>query len=196
MLPYTPVPTLLPATISQPQDAIDNVVVATVNPMVQKALDAIAWQQLLRTEFASFNLLDQTIAASGYFGFNTTPGIGGTGFSVSGAGDTEIHVADPGVYLAALVGVCTNSSGTADQGQPFFFSLDAGALGTYGKVPGVRPGADSGVTTKLGAFSGFGIVEITNVATQFFQLFNPNVMSLTIAAADGMLSQLYLVRLK
>lgn len=79
---YTPVPTVLPASITLPQDVVDDVVVGTVNPPMQTLADAVAWVTepltsggtFSPTGGLTFDLLGGPFTITGGYGLVIGPG--------------------------------------------------------------------------------------------------------------------------
>lgn len=116
--PYVPVPTILPATITLPQDVIDDVVVGTVNPPFAALANAVAYINRLGTQAARYQI-DPGSVGNGdpclLTAFFEGPGISSTADTIS--------VTDGGIYVGLLDARVT--CGDTTDGIEVSFALEA-----------------------------------------------------------------------
>lgn len=108
-IPYTPTPNPLPATITLPQDVIDDVVVGTVNPQVAQVADAVLYER----ESVDGCYLRASITDGTYTGVRFPLVISlPAGNLISIVSGDKFHVDEAGYYFASFQLLVTIDSAT------------------------------------------------------------------------------------
>jgi hypothetical protein len=113
MLPYTPVPIALPADIDLPQDVIDDVVVATVNPWAQELADAIAFRDRISRQVSRYFIPTGTFDPA--TPIVLSPWFEGPGMTYAAG---EITFDDGGTYLFVANLILQSDNASANISQP------------------------------------------------------------------------------
>lgn len=131
---YTPTPAPLGATISLPQDAIDNVIVSTVRTAIEPMADAIAWRQAARVCFAYIQQSGSPVADNAHMPLALSSSYPSGTWLIS---SNEIQVPAPGVYKVSLKCAATTAANTGVP-QSANFRLMAGASYDFAWATGER----------------------------------------------------------
>jgi hypothetical protein len=161
--PYVPVPALLPASITLPQDVVDQVVVGTVNPPFQDLANAVAWQEEIRAACFQAVIANGTYAAAVGLDLDPTGSIQ-QGVTITGS-NKRILFAASGLYMVnfQVTGLSTD--------PPAF--IDAYQLGLYKIATSVSVAlaTGAGTTGDMLNINGAGLFQV--VAGEEYELRTP-----------------------
>ncbi len=172
MQDYTPVPTPLTGDLSLPQDAIDDVVVGTVNPTFQQLADGVAFNTLARVARYSF---DAGVVANG-----AIMPIHLEWEYPNGWGVTANEVTFPYTGAYSLSAQAFTLVGSATDGVRGVANIEI--LGVQiGEVDGIRWGTDTAKSTVITGITSF---IITDVSTQKLSFTNQSSVNLTLGGSE------------
>lgn len=189
MLPYTPVPTALPGSIPQPQDVVDDVVVATVNPMVQAALNGVALRERIASQVARYAIDPGTYVDGDKL--SLTPFIEGPGISYD-SGTRLISIEDGGFYVGLLTALVTLDTVTPD--SPAVLLLTSVGPSTSPDVAtfgGMRWSATAGQAFMV---NGAGGNVIDSLSTLHIEAAPGIVPDISVVSGFGVMNFFYLYR--
>lgn len=161
---YTPTPAPLPATISLPQDAFDDVVVSTLRTSTEPIADAVAFRQAARICFAYMTEAMSPVANDDPMPIALSASFPSGAWAIA---TNQITVPVTGVYRVSLK--CEATNGTAGVNAIANFRIMVGAAGEVAWATGDRYTA---ANTDPFLAIGQGTVVITDTAAHYIWVKN------------------------